>query len=71
MPEKQWTVSVTQLSKKTKDLYFVRYNFLSDARTITEAFEALLAAGFVCLRRHEGRIIPSGDFLVRVSSGEL
>ena len=71
MPEKAWTLSVACLNPKTKEMNVVRYKFLSDAVTVEEAFEAIHAAGFMCVTKSEGTVRSAGTLLVRISSGEL
>lgn len=71
MPEKAWTLSVACMNPKTKEMNVVRYKFISDAVTVAEAFEAVHAAGFICVTKSEGVVRPAGKLLVRISSGEL
>jgi hypothetical protein len=72
MPEKSWFLSVASVHKVTKELHIAQYKFVSDAVTVEEAFEAVHAAGFICvIKSIDGKIRSAGDLLVRISSGEI
>jgi len=70
---KPWLLSVMYLPKKKPGvLNQASIKFWSEARTVQEAFEAIYAAGFVCVTRNaEGTVVAAGSMNVRLSTGDL
>jgi hypothetical protein len=62
----KWTIRVETKKKKTAELIFAEYTFLSDAKTIDEALEAAWSFGLGCLMKRDGKVMASGPFVVRV-----
>ena len=69
---KPWLLSVMYLPKSRPGiLNQASYKFWSEARTVQEAFEAIYAAGFVCVTRNLGTVVAAGSMTVRLSMGDL
>ena len=70
---KPWLLSVMYLPKSRPGiLNQASYKFWSEARTVQEAFEAIYAAGFVCVTRNpDGTVVAAGSMSVRLSMGDL
>jgi hypothetical protein len=62
-----WFVSVSCINRRTKELNFLRVKFLSDAETVTEAYDAICDSGFACVRRVGDRVIPAAGLIVKLA----
>jgi hypothetical protein len=59
------------LAKKSV-VHTATYVFQSDAKTVEEAFSAIHQAGFICVRKnHLGKIVPAGNYMVSLASGDF